>query len=590
MSDKTPLGASALRFIADFARYSGRRGAVAMALVGMGAVAEGVGVLMLVPLLAVLTGHTGGQGWIGAAERWALAPFAGLSRPATLAVLLAAFAVLMVVRSLVILARDVLLADLKFGFVEAVRLKLARRLAATDWGTISRLSHARIVHLLTNDVQRCSAAVHFSLQAGVALIGLAVQAGLAFLLSPPLAAFSLIMLAGAALAMGPLMRRARKEGEALTAGHHALMRDTTQFLGGLKQAFSHNREEEFVGQVESALDELHRTQINFARQQTVSRLALAAISAAIGGAALWFGYGVLGLAPPVLMALLLLLARLGGPAGTIQQGAIQLANSLPAYEQILALEDELIRAARPPASPARPSQTLRDASVAFDAVSFLHAGNDASPRGVSNLTVVIEPGEYIGIAGSSGAGKTTFADLLAGLYSPQSGRITLGGKPLTGEVAQAWREQIAYVPQDPFLFHDTLRANLLWAAPEADEDAMWEALALTGADDLVRRMEQGLDTLVGERGTLVSGGERQRLALARALLRKPRLLILDEATSALDPRSEAAILKRLRAACGNATIVMIAHRPESIADCQRRLTFEEGRLVSDTAVRKAGAA
>lgn len=582
----------AWRFVGDFARYSGRRGVLAVILVGLGAAAEGVSVLLLIPLLAVLTGHGGGKGWIGEMAKWALEPFAGHSRATTLAMLLAGFGVLMVLRSLVILARDVVLAELRVGFVETIRLNLSRRLAATDWGTVSRLSHARIVHLITTDVQRCSSGVYFVLQCGIAFVGVVVQAGLAFVLSPPLAAFSLTLLAGAAIALGPLMRRARRGGEAMTDGHLALMRDTTQFLGGLKQAFSHNREDAFIGQIQTALEGLRRAQVDFALQQTSARLGLAAISAAIGGVALWIGYGVLGLSAPVLMALLFVLARLGGPAGQIQLGAIQLANSLPAYEHIVALETELAAAARPAPSPARTAEPPRKAPVTFDAVSFMHGTDAAAARGgVEDLTFVIQPGDYIGVGGPSGAGKTTFADLLAGLYPPQSGRIIVGGQALTGDVARAWRDQIAYVPQDPFLFHDTLRSNLLWAAPDADEPAMWEALALTGADELARRMERGLDTLVGERGTLVSGGERQRLALARALLRRPGLLIMDEATSALDPRSEAAILQRLRAAFPATTIVMIAHRPESLAGCERRLTFERGRLAGDgPGIRKAGAA
>ena len=202
---------------------------------------------------------------------------------------------------------------------------------------------------------------------------------------------------------------------------------------------------------------------------------------------------------------------------------------------------------------------------------------DASP---TRHDLVIEPGECVGMTGASGAGKTTFADLLAGLLTPQGGGISIGGVPLAAAALDAWRAGIAYVAQDAFLFHDSVRRNLAWMAPEASGEAMWRALEIAGAADLVRRMDTGLETVVGERGTLVSGGERQRLALARAVLRAPRVLILDEATSAIDASGERAILQRLRALDPRPMIVLIAHRAESLALCDRVLTLEDGRVAA----------
>jgi ATP-binding cassette, subfamily C, bacterial len=140
----------------------------------------------------------------------------------------------------------------------------------------------------------------------------------------------------------------------------------------------------------------------------------------------------------------------------------------------------------------------------------------------------------IAIVGRTGAGKSSLADLLLGLLSPDNGTLLVDGIPLDGALLGHWRRSVGYVPQDNFLFNDTIRANLLWAYPEASEDDFREALSIAAADGFIGKLPEGLDTVVGERGLRLSGGERQRLGLARALLCRPTLLILDEATSALD--------------------------------------------------------
>jgi ATP-binding cassette subfamily C protein len=166
-----------------------------------------------------------------------------------------------------------------------------------------------------------------------------------------------------------------------------------------------------------------------------------------------------------------------------------------------------------------------------------------------------------------------------GLIGPKAGRIVVDGRVLDESWMRGWREGIGYVAQETVLFHDTVLANLRWAHPEATEAEVWEALRAAAAEEFVRALPEGLETVLGDRGVRLSGGERQRLALARALLRRPALLILDEATSALDPENERRIRAAIAALHGRVTILLITHRLSSVRDADAIHVMEAGRLV-----------
>ncbi len=220
-------------------------------------------------------------------------------------------------------------------------------------------------------------------------------------------------------------------------------------------------------------------------------------------------------------------------------------------------------------------------TIVFRDVSFHYDRSSRAGAGIERLNLTIPPGTFLGVSGPTGAGKTTFADLLIGLIEPDSGEIAVGGVALRGAAAIKWRDQISYVVQDPYLLRDTIRRNLLWANPRASESQIRDALVIAGVDDFVAGLTAGLDTVLGERGTLISGGERQRLCLARAVLRRPLLFVLDEATSAIDVPTERKIIKAMLDLKPRPTIVMIAHRDQSLASCDRMLRLQSGRAVAD---------
>lgn len=216
-------------------------------------------------------------------------------------------------------------------------------------------------------------------------------------------------------------------------------------------------------------------------------------------------------------------------------------------------------------------------SIRLDRVCFSYQPGVPVLR---DITFRIEPGESVGIVGGTGAGKSTLLDLLLGLLQPDSGRVLIGGRPLTS-VRREWNRLIGYVPQSIALFDDTVRANVAFGdAGHVDDERVWEALRKAQLEDDVRRLAEGLDTPVGESATRLSGGQRQRLAVARALYRRPSVLMFDEATSSLDNETEFRLTEVLDNLQGSTTIT-IAHRLSTVRRCDRVLYLEHGQLVSE---------
>jgi len=566
----------ALAFVRDLAGYVGGRAPGLFVLVALGALLDGFGLLLLVPLLGTLFAESATQtGPLGTLlNLWP--EVEGASR---LILVLGLFGLVMALRALILWQRDLRMGALQVGYLESKRSTLARALACSRWEALNALGHGRVTHLMSGDIQRCASGVHFLLQGGVAVILVVIQAGVALALAPLLAVIALMSMGLGALVMGRWLGATRDIGARVTGSNMRLMVELGRFLGGLKAAMSQNLHSAFVAAFERDLGIAAHQQIAFINRQAAMRVMWSLLGAAVASASLLLGFLVLEYPPAVMLTLLVVLARIAGPAMQIQSGLQQVAYALPAWEAVQATLDDLAHEARIVVGSAPDAGSLRGL-VRLEGVTYLHEGATAG-RGVRALSLTLEPGEFVAITGSSGAGKTTFADLLAGLLEPQQGRIMVGDQTLNAQTVSGWRDRLAYVTQDPLLFNDTIRANLLWGGVEADEARIAEALAVTGADRVVSRLSLGLDSVVGEDGAMVSGGERQRLALSRALLRRPDVLVLDEATAALDADSEDAVLKALAGLSPRPLILMISHRAESLSVCSRRLTFDEGRLIDD---------
>jgi ATP-binding cassette subfamily B protein len=215
-------------------------------------------------------------------------------------------------------------------------------------------------------------------------------------------------------------------------------------------------------------------------------------------------------------------------------------------------------------------------ALSMRAVSFAYPGRREWT--LSEVDLEIEHGEHVAVVGSTGSGKTTLGYLLARYYDPQRGRVCLDGTDLRELRGESLANHLGFVPQEPFLLHDSVANNLRFAQPGATDEQLWWVLALACIDKRITDLPDGLHTLVGSRGYRFSGGEKQRLALARALLRRTPVLVLDEATSALDPDTEERVYDNLRQALAGTTLVTITHRPELAERADLTVVLAGGRV------------
>lgn len=292
------------------------------------------------------------------------------------------------------------------------------------------------------------------------------------------------------------------------------------------------------------------------------------------------------------VSLALLLARLYGPLTALSNVQVDVATALVSFDRVFEVLDlEPMITVKPDAIPV--PTTAR--SVEFRNVSFSYpAADEVSLASLEEVAVLdatdrtpvlhgvdfeAQPGQLVALVGPSGAGKTTISQLVPRLYDVDAGAVLVGGVDVRDATTDSLRDAVGVVTQEAHLFHDTIRANLLFARPNATADQLWDALRRARIDALVATLPDGLDTVVGERGHRLSGGEKQRLAIARLLLKGPGIVILDEATAHLDSDSELAVQRALDEALDGRTALVIAHRLSTIRNADLILVVEAGRIV-----------
>jgi len=568
-----PLGVI-VEFLAAFARVMRWRVGLACALIVLSGATEGLGLLLLFPLLAALGVH-GGDSTPG---RLAAAVLSWLQRGghgpelATLLVLIAAATAL---QAGISWWQARVAYALEHEFVARERDRLYRAIAGASWTFVSTRRGSDFSHVLTTELQRVGIAAYQLLSLGTAATLTVVYALIAIRLSPIMSLLALgAGLVPLALTWTPL-RASQKGGERVADATAAVHAAAIEHLAAAKTARSYGAGERSAQVFAGLAGEVAAANAEVIAAHTNQRAFVQISSAVVLAALLYVAARVLALPGADILVFVFIFARLTPRLFALHSGLQSLLVLLPAWTAFTGMLEECLAAAEHPAGVAAPVSFR--SLITVDRVTYSYPRADRPA--VAEVTLQIAAGRSVGLAGPSGCGKTTVADLLLGLLRPDRGSIAIDGAPLNAEGSASWRDQIGYVAQDTFLFHDTVRANLLWAQPAASEDDLREALRLAAADRFVAQLPQGLDTVLGDRGIRLSGGERQRLALARALLRRPKLLILDEATSALDSENERAIQESIEGLRGRLTVLVITHRLTTIRDADVIYVMDEGRVV-----------
>jgi ATP-binding cassette, subfamily B, bacterial len=484
------------------------------------------------------------------------------------------------------------------GVIYDLRSRVFEHVQRMPVAFFTRTQTGALVSRLNNDVIGAQQAFTSTLSGVLSnAIGLVLTAGVMFSLSWQITALSLVLVPVFVLPARRIGRRLQeitRESYGLNASMNSTMTERFNVAGALLVKLFGRPEAEaegFRGRAARVRD-IGVVSAMYGRTFFTALTLVAALATAlVYGLGGWLAFTG-SLSPGDVVALALLLSRLYGPLTALSNVRVDVMSAMVSFDRVFEVLDLQPMIREEPDAVPLPDD---DRSIEFEHVSFSylsaadvslpsledvslpeHGGPTAVLRDVSFR---VEPGQLVALVGHSGAGKSTIANLVPRLYDATSGTVRVGGIDVRHATLASLRDAIGVVTQDAHLFHDTIRANLLYARPQATDDELWAALGGARIAGLVRSLPDGLDTVVGDRGYRMSGGEKQRLAIARVLLKAPGIVILDEATAHLDSESEVAVQHALDTALEGRTSLVIAHRLSTIRSADQILVVDEGRIV-----------
>lgn len=517
-------------------------------------VTSGFSIVMLIPLLQLLSIGTGSEPDGAAVAIRNLANSAGIE--ITLGSVLAIYMVLLTSGALIQYWKSVLDVRYQQTFIYTLRQRLFHRIIMADWQLLNSRSKTNHLQVLTREVPNLANYYYYYLRLLTTILMSGAYIIYAFLISPQ---FTMLII-GVGIIFFLALRRflftSFRLGKGYVDSYYRLLKYIDDFWQTVKIAKVHSSEvfysERFDEANASLLNMEYLMQRNWSLPQLIQRLAGLLVLVGI----VWFGYrsGSTSLASFVI--LILLFSRIFPQMISMNTDLNMIASNVPSVRLVLQLDEELPDPSRPHRKDLT-SFKLRE-GIRLEEIEFAYPDGEKLFEGFG---AYINARKITGIIGQSGRGKTTLIDLIAGLQRPSAGRVLIDGVMLDDNLLPHWKSGLGYLPQDPFFIDGTLRENLVWdSGGGISDDEIHSVLEQVNAAHLVKRFRKGLDAFVVNYRTAFSGGECQRLALARVLLRRPSVLLLDEATSSLDAENEATVMEVLVRLKTDVTIVFVTHR------------------------------
>lgn len=532
---------------------------------------EGIGLMLLLPILQLVGVSTQQDSTSNFVEAISSA-FKFVHLKPTLIVVLGVYVLIISLNALLNYWQIVTNQSVEHKFVAILQKKLYRAIANSNWLFFARKRASDFTHAITTELVRVGSGTYHLLVLVVNVVISLIYVLLAVKLSVLMTIMVFVCGTGLLLLLKGKMQQARLTGEELSMESKGLYAAAIEHFSSMKTTKSYNAQESNENIFSQVANEVAQINIKIAKRQSEVKCWFDIGAVFVLSLILYISLRFIAISTASLLLLLFLFARIIPKFSNLQQSYQEITHMLPAFANFIELKEQCEKAAE---------VTIREIekvefkhSIKLNNVSFAYEKQNL----FYDLNLTIQAFKTTGIVGPSGSGKSTIADLVMGLLIPDRGIVSTDGFPLASSKIKSWRNSIGYVAQDTFLFHDTIRANLLWACPGATDEDINRALKLAACEEFISLLPKGIETIVGDRGILLSGGERQRLALARALLRKPCLLILDEATNSLDSENEKRIQGAIEELKGQITILVITHRLITVKNIDLIYVLEKGQV------------